>query len=294
MVGSVQKRLEICRYVRNMAAQSCLRTFQYALHASKKVSEVQFRNRWFKELTRIRNINASGWYDPPEAGFGILFGSEKDFERVNYSNLRQKEVWPRINTYFDKKGTGYIFASPYALVDEIPIIGDFGFTYYLGNNDVIKNHFRKCHKLLYQLIDEISVGTSFQKLYIHALTELQSNGLKNNIISATDSTGTDLGHTVPFISDNPSDKMKNALLKADKDKIHTLISKARKFINSKENYLISTNCAFTFEPRFVFMDGTKFPMVSFNTIVQFIKGKKVVLSNFDGLINLLDMQWIYS
>src|SRR3989344_4626416 len=94
--------------------------------------------------------------------------------------------------------------------------------YFLGNNDVIKNYFKKCHKLLFQLTDEISVGLSFQKLYIHVLSELQKNGLKNNIISETDSTGTDLGHTIPYISDKPSDEMKNALLRDDKDKIHSL------------------------------------------------------------------------
>lgn len=290
----ILQRLEACRYVRNVAAQSCLRTFQYALHSPRKVSEVQFRNRWYKDLARVKNINASGWYDPPEYGMGVLFGTEEDFDRVNYSNLRQKEYWPRTNSFLVKNGTGYVFASPFALIEDVPIIGDFGITFYLGKNDVIRNHFRKCYRIISQLVGDITVGVAFQEFYTHVLTTLQNNGLKNNIISTTDSAGTNVGHTIPFTSDNPPTDMGNALLNVHEDKIHLLINKARHFINADEYYMINRNCAFTFEPRLVPMDGSKVPMVSFHTIIQIIEGKKVALGNFEGIINELGMQWIYN
>src|SRR3989344_8502155 len=162
MFGSVRKRLEICRYVRNLAAQSCLRTIQFALQSTKKVSELQFRNRWYKELAKNKSINPSGWYDPPEYGIGVLFGSENDISRINYTNLRKNEYWPQHNKYFNqKKVLGYLFASPFAILDNIPIIGDFGFTFYMGNNEAIKENFRKCYTVITRLMKDIKVGMTF-------------------------------------------------------------------------------------------------------------------------------------
>lgn len=295
MVGNVNKRFEVCRYVRNIASQSCLRTFQHTINSIKKVSELQFRNRWYKELARIKNINPSGWYNPPKYGMGVLFGTEKDFDRVNYPTLRNKEFWPDLKSYFDKKnGVGYIFASPYALLDSTPIIGDFGFTFYNGDNNKIKAHYSRCYRILSELIESIQIGTSFKQLYDSVINRLQKEGLRNYVMSTTDPAGMDIGHTVPFISDVPSQQLIDSVSKGNESNIHKLINKARRFISAQEDFIISQNCAFTFEPRIIVSDGKKMPMFSLHTIIQFVQGVKIILSNFDGLINLFGMQWIYT
>lgn len=295
MRGQIQKRLEICRFVRNMAAQSCLRTIQFALHSTKKVSELQFRNRWYKELARIKSINPSGWYDPPEYGMGVLFGTQKDISRVNYTNLRNKECWPQLNKYFcNENGVGYLFASPFAILDNIPIIGDFGLSYYIGTNESIREHFRKCHTIITRLINDIRIGMTFGELYQYVLKIIKENRLINTITSTTDPTGTDIGHTIPFIDEEPSDQLKSAVLNGDESKIHSLISKTRRFINAQEDYIISNNCAFTFEPRLIPDDDSEGPMYSFHTIIQMDEGKKMTIGNFDGVINELGMKWLYN
>ena len=87
--------------------------------------------------------------------------------------------------------------------------------------------------------------------------------------------------------------MNIAVQNGDENKIHSLLSKARRFINAKEDFIIGKNCAFTFEPRLLSSDRSEFPMFSFHTIIQLIEGKIIVVSNFNGVINELGMQWLY-
>jgi hypothetical protein len=287
-----QDRLETCRKIRNIAAQTCLYVFQHVFKASHKVSEVNFKNQWLKELERSYFKGFIGcWYDPPPGGIAVLFGDENNYERVNYPSLRSDIYWPRPNVFFKKDGLGYVFASPYTMVDNLPIIGDFGFTFYLGDLKVIKDHYRKCYKVLEKLIDKIEIGKKFKDLYKQSIRIIKDHKLENLILGTTDKAKTDLGHTIPFIDRNPDEKEMEKIDSGKAEQINGAISQARVFCNEFEEYVITDNCAFTFEPRFISQTG-KLPMFSFHTIVQFMNGKKVVLSNFDGIFNLLGMNWL--
>lgn len=285
-------RLEFCQKIRNIAAQTCLRVFQQIVYSPHKVSESKFRNTWLKELERSYPKGyIDCWYDPPPDGIAALFGDEKNFERVNYPNLRPEIYWPKPNVYFKPGGLGYIFASPYTMVDNIPIIGDFGFSYYLGKSEKIKDHFKKCWNTLNTLIEKIEVGMMFKDIHATSIGIIKHNKLENYIKGTTDKAGTDLGHTIPFIEGDPKLYEENDINSGDHQKINQVISKTRVFINEFENYFISANCAFTFEPRFVsFTD--ELPMCSFHTIVQFVDKKKIILTNFKGIFNLLGMEWL--
>lgn len=286
------ERFVACRYTRNAAVQSCFHTLQKVLHIKGKVSELRFKNIWFKKLSRIKNIVSNGWYDPPPDGIGVLFGGENDFVRVNYSTLREKDYWPKADIYFSKEGLGYIFTSPFTFVNAVPIIGDFGFTFYLGNHRKIINHFKKCYLTMHQLTDIIEVGMEYRQLYKEALKLITENSLMNNITSTTDVAGTNLGHSIPFMDRNPADEENKLLMVEDEEMIHKVINKARIFINKSEDFKIGANSAFTFEPRLISAKDSSLPMCSFHMIVQFIKKKKIVLENFTSIFNLLGMNWL--
>ncbi len=286
------ERLDCCRAVRLAASQSCFITLQKILRIKKKVSEVQFRNRWLKEMYRFKDIIPEGWYDPPLFGIGILFADEKNPERVNYSTLRDKEYWPKADSFLKKDGLGYIFASLFCFIDDTPIIGDFALTFYIGRNSKIIDYFRKCYQIQDKLINYISIDTTFSQIYNKSIELMEKNGLVTNVYSATDKSGTNIGHTIPFIDRNLNKEEQKLMVSEDPDKIHKVISQARTFINQSADYQITENCAFTVEPRFTSSSNPTLPMCSFHTIVQFIDGNKVVLTNFDGIFNLLGMDWI--
>lgn len=288
----LKQRFDSCRKTRLLASQSCLYVLQKVLKIKKKVSEVQFRNKWLKEMYKFKDIIPEGWYDPPLFGMGILFTDENHPERINYSSLRDKEYWPKADSFIKKDGLGYIFASPFIFMDNTPIIGDIGFTFYLGSNQKIRDYFRKCYWTHFQIVDAISAGQTFNEIYDESEKMLEKSGLQNNVYSLTEKSGKNLGHTIPFIDRNLNKEEQSYLASEDPDKIHKVISQARIFINPSSEYEISDNCAFTVEPRFTSSDNSKLPMCCFHTIVQFIDGKKEILTNFDGIFNLLGMEWI--
>lgn len=287
-------RLSACEKIRNISSHTCLITLQHSLKNLRKVSELNFRNRWLKELEKeYFNGFVGCWYDPPPGGIGVLFGGYKNINRINYPTLRNKDFWPKLKIFFDKQGYGYLFASSFIFVENVPIIGDFGFTYYLGGNSKIKDHYRKCYKLQNSLIEGLTVGMKFKDVYGKASESIKNNSLENNVYSITDKRGTNIGHTIPFIDRNPSKKETESIQSGDEKLIHQIISEARTFINQEEEFEITDNCAFTFEPRLTSITDPTLPQYSFHTIIQFVKGEKLVLSNFNGVIHLLEMDWLF-
>lgn len=286
-------RLEAVGSIRNVAASTCLYALQHTFNTAHKVSELHFRNLWLKTLEKsFKRGFVSCWYDPPPGGIAAILNDGKDFSRVTYTNLRQKEYWPRADVYFKDDNTGYLFASPYTMVDNVPIIGDFGFTFYLGNSPKIKKFYRKCYDLLNKLIENIQTGMMFKDLYALSQNAIEKEGLQNYIFGITDKQVRDFGHTVPFTDRNPDRTEAEAIFSGKPEKINSAISHARVFINEIEEYKINDNCAFTFEPRFIEPSDNSLPMTSFHTIIRFIDGQKEILTNFKGIFNFLKMDWI--
>lgn len=286
-------RLEKCGMMRNIAAQTCFYTLQDVLNYSRKVSEQQFKTRWLKELNRSYTKGfISCWYDPPPEGIAVLFSTEENHNRINYSTLRPKDYWPNPKIYFDKEGLGYLFASPYTFIENVPIIGDFGFTYYLGKNQKIIDHFKKCKELMNKIYNSVSVGMTYNEVYSAISMLINKYNMQNNVFSTTDKTGINLGHSIPFIDRSPTHKEFDSFNSGNKNQINKSISAARIFINKNENFVIDENCAMTIEPRLTSSENKSLPMCSFHTIIQFVEGEKILLTNFKGVFNILGMDWI--
>ncbi|MCL4339175.1 hypothetical protein M1271_05800 [Patescibacteria group bacterium] len=285
-------RLEACIKIRNIAAHTCLLTLQQIVNKKEKISEMNFRNRWNKELEKEwKSGFIDCWYDPPPGGIASIFCKEEDYNRLNYPTLRDKKYWPRPDVFFQNEGFGYIFVSPYTMFQNLPIIGDFGMTYYLGEMVKMRDHYRKSYVVYTELIDSIKAGMTFQELCVFSEKTLKNHNLVSFVVGKTDKTGFDFGHTVPFIDRDPDKAETSKVNSGNPDQINKAISEARIFINRQEKYEISDNCAFTFEPRITSLDHN-LPIFSFHTIILFEKGIKKVLSNFDGIINLLGMEWL--
>ena len=284
-------KIQTVRQVRLTAAQTCLLSLQNVFKMQKKVSEYKFANIWHNMLEKSGKVHGY-WYQPPPTGTAALFSGSHNPDRANYANLREKEYWPKKDVYLDKEGSGYLFSSPYFFLEDTPLIGDFGFSFYLGKDVRIKDHFRRCSEILKQLTDKIRRVISFKNLYIQYTELMKTGGYYNYIVSTTDKSNTNIGHTLPFLDMDPSEDKMRKITTGEEEKINSVISKSREFINADCGIVVSDNCGLTFEPRFISENEPKLPMFSIHTIILFEDGQKEVLVNLDGIFNFLGIDYL--
>jgi len=284
-------KIPIVKQTRLTAAQTCLLSLQRAFKIRKKVSEQKFVNIWHTFLEKSGKVHGY-WYVPPPLGTTALFDGSKHSDRTNYTNLRDKVYWSKTELYLDKQEGGYLFSSPYFFHEDVPLIGDFGFTFYSGENQRIKDHFHRCTEIIKQLTEKISKGISFKELSALSTDIMQTGGFRNHIVSTTDKIKTNFGHTIPFLDRDPDERERKKIATGEPEIIYSVISKAREFINKESEYIISQNCAFTFEPRFVSVADPKLPTFSLHLIILFENSRKEILANFNGLFNFLDMDFL--
>ena len=156
-------KLRIIAKTRAWAAQSFTNVLGNLVQSGNQISEVVLRNHWLKKIRENSNIYPNGWYLPPPHGIGVLFGTEVNYQRMNYQSLRQENSWPKDNIFLDKNnGIIYVFFSP---VDKSTgMIGDWGLTIYCGKNPDIIEHLKLCLSLNYQVLEHAQVGMTFSEL----------------------------------------------------------------------------------------------------------------------------------
>ncbi len=175
------------------------------------------------------------------------------------------------------------------------IIGDFGLTLYFGKNKKIQEHLKKSLEINYAIFDYIYEGIKFLEIndYTHKL--LAANGLKSNLSSPSDPTGTNIGHTIPFTYEKTKPREEKILHATNKEWsiISTLISKKRVFLNSIENFKVRKGCAFTIEPRPHMPYHPEIPRVWFHTVAFFKdNGKKELLTDFQNVFKAAGMDYM--
>ena len=238
-----------------------------------------------------KNLFSNGWYIPPPYGVSILFGGAKDLKRISYPNLRLKQYWPNKNIFFDRQGFIIIYASP---VDRSTgIIGDFAMTIYLGINKNIQKHLKNCYETTRAIFESAKLGMRLCQLNTLTHKILESKSLINNIISSSDLTGTNTGHTIPFSYESRTIQEQAVFKKNDCKEIALLISKKRKFVNAVDQTKIQKNMAFTIEPRLYSANFSQLPAVLFHTIALFHEnGKKELLTDFEDIFKLTGMDYM--
>ena len=145
------------------------------------------------------------------------------------------------------------------------IIGDFGMSIYVGNNQKIKNHLKLCWELDKQIFHFAEVGMTLSEI-THFTNKLYLKyGLTNTIVSASDPTGTNVGHTIP-VSYEDWNKEELQILKnstTNWQAVSDMISKKRKFENTQETFKIKQGMAITIEPRPSVLNDPTIPIVFF-------------------------------
>ncbi len=289
----IEKKLQICKSTRNIAADSLYATLK-SLLGKEGVSEVSLRKRWLEEMNKHASIFTEGWYSPPPCGIAVLFGTDSDnlSSRLNCENFRPKEAWPRDDVFLDwKSGILYAYASP---VDKkTGIIGDFGMTVYFGNDPVIQTHLKTCYEMNKSVFDSVKTGRKFSKIYGFAEKFMMQRGLNNKITSTSDPAGTNIGHTVPGLSGRWTEEEQKILESENMKDVKQIISAKRKFVSSIESSETINGMAVTVEPRPRVRDMPEVPMMSYHTICLIHEeGITEHLTDFDNIFRLTKMDYM--
>jgi hypothetical protein len=286
---SIHENIDTCAQIRSDAAEAICSMF-----LPEKISERKFCQNLQNELAKNPKLYPQGWYVPPPFGLAALFGAAEDgYERLKFDTLRKEQFWPRDDIVLDKNGTGIIYASPVDL--ETGIIGDFGITICLSNDQRIINHMHNCLHLLETAAEQAEIGMQFREL--HELTQklFAQNGLTNaRTVTWTDKTGTNLGHTIPWSDEEATDLERQIIDSRDIKKLRQLISEKRINVNRIEPFRIKDNMAFTLEARLESKEYPLLPNVYYHLIVTCKDGKKTVLANFNKVFDFFGMAEIRS
>lgn len=291
----MHNKLEVCKSMRTMVADCLYETLDELLKQKEPFSEVQVREKWLKKIREHKNVFPDGWYTPPPHGAVILFGTDEDVKRVSPMSMRPQENWPKENVYFDRM-KGIMFAYFSAVDKTTGIIGDFGMSIYVGNNQLIKDHLIRCLELDKQIFDYAQIGMSLSDIVSFTNKLYLQYGLTNVIASRSDPTGTNYGHTLPASYENWSEKELIILKSGDHDwqAVVNMINKKRKFINAQETLKIKPGLAMTIEPCPIVLHHPNIPMVYFHTIILFKEdGSKELLTNFDKIFQLVSMNYMF-
>lgn len=287
---NTKSKLDACKATRKIAADSLVVALRDLLKKDKPISEVNLRDRWLLEMRKHNTIFPDGWYTPPPHGIGVLFATDENIERANFTTLRKKGYWPRDDVFLDRKnGLVMIYASP---VDKATgTIGDFGCNIYFGKNKKIIDHIQTVYNTVQSIFAQVSLGMTFSMLFQLEYAVFEKHGLTNEgWVSVNDPTGINVGHSIPFLNEEEIEKLHT---RKNWEKLATIISKKRKFINAVEKTIITPGMAFTIEPRVRSLVDTKLPTIYFHTIVLVHEnGEKELLANFDKIFKLVGMDYM--
>lgn len=284
-------KLEICKQTRKITSDSLYKALKKLLKSKKPISEVMLRDAWLFELRKHSKIFPDGWYIPPPHGLGVLFGTEKNVGRLYFKSLRKEKNYPRKDVFLNKKnGLVFLYAGP---INRDGIIGDMEMTLYFGSNKKIIDYLKLYYRLIKQIIDFAETGLTFRAVFEYSEKLFAKHRFVNAIVSMTDPTSKNIGHTIPFVVDEITLEEKNILKNKKWSELCKLVSNKRVFLNAKEKIEIIPNMAFTIEPGVKMRDREDMPFIAFHTTVLIHEnGEKELLTNFDKIFKLVGMTYM--
>lgn len=286
--------LKACKKTRKVAIDALYKILKWALKSKTPISEVAFRDKWLENLRKNKDIYPDGWYIPPPNGIGVLFGEAKRKGRQSYKTLRVEELWPKNEIFLgEENDMMYVYSSP---VDKkTGIIGDIGLSIYLGKDQKVKNHLKKCFELNKKVFDYIEIGKTIKEVNKYAFKKMKDTGLTNDVVAIHDPSGSNIGHSVP-IPDKTWTKKELELLSSKEtkwEKKKDLISRKRFFFNDIEQREFSKGMAITIEPRMASVKNKDLPLTSFHNIVLIHNsGKKEFLMGYEKIFKLVGMDYL--
>ena len=289
-MSNLEEQIDICLEYRQKAVEKVAR----ALKDISTTSESGLSNHLQENVYRDE-FHKTGWYTPPPAGVGVLFANKNDnYERSKFPTLRTEPYWPNPRNMLHDDTVATIYVSP--VVKQSGIISDFSTTIYRGHDERIQNHLKSCLDATEAVAEAIEIGMKLKD--VHGIGEkiIHERGLENSImITFNDPTkDADYGHTTPWTYELPSDEELAIIRSDDFDKLASLISHKRIYLNSVETFEIPENIAFSIEPRLCKIDDPTLPASCFYTLVTFRGGQKIIASNANPIFDAVGIHYMKS
>lgn len=249
------------------------------------LSEKEVAEKILSEVKNFSELYPEGWYNPPLGGVGILF-DEKPFRRLAYDSLRKPEYSPKENLRLEKESVGLVYFSP--INRKTNMIGDIGFTLYVGDNQEIKDHIKNSYSAILEIAQHAQVGMKFPELCEFANNSFQGkfSMTKWATVNYNKEHSTNLGHTIPGSFED------NFTFGSSFEEIKESIKTKRIAFAETENFEIPKTCAFTVETRLSDISNPDLPTVYFHFIVCFDNGKKTILENFSEIFEAVGMSYM--
>ncbi len=247
------------------------------LQGTPDFTESNLRDCWLSELGHNPQLRETGWYTPPPGG--IICTSckaEDDYAALRQASFREESTWPQ-NTPIGEEDILFAYASP---VDrQTGYIGDWGLCLYRGSNPGIIEHLENALLATIDVAQAACSGMAMKDLYHVAINAGTIRGLSSsNVQSQSDSSGYNIGHTIPLHVQDISRQSSEECAKS--------ISDNRTFINSGQAQTIGDNMALVIEPRY----STKsYPDTLFHMTVIFEDGQKDIVHNYSEILALNGM-----
>ena len=251
-------------------AFSSLKVTLDELYGKNNITEKDFAKSWQRNLEKYGDIIADGWYNPPPKGMAVLFGN-----RVSFDSLRNEKNWVSDTMIDWNTDLLYVYSSP---IDKTSgMIGDISLTLYFGKDEKIINHIKNSYKATLEIFDNLDKCQNSQELFACSEEIFAKYHLKNCIISKTDHTPLDLGHTFPYLDNLQA---RDNLTKQEKQEI----SKARKFINESSKWDFTDGMQFTIEPQLISTENEQLPQISQHYLVKKMESGFIVCKDIDELL----------
>lgn len=227
------------------------------LHGQSGISEQMLARAWAEMMSADLAVSANGWYDPPPNGIAVLSG----LSRISFETLRNEASWPGGDAIDWDTGALYAYCSPVSTSDGMP--GDFAITLYFGADQAIRSHFLAAHRAAREVLAVACEESSSRALFRRSGEIFQAAGLRNCVVSYTDTTPLDLGHTFPVPARCALDSQRR--LDAE---MRDAIRKSRKFLNDDSDWDLRASGQFTVEPQLVSTADPSLPQVTFHYVVD--------------------------
>jgi hypothetical protein len=264
--------------IRNDARRIAYETFRATfqdLFGAQGVTERRFRDDWLGRLAERPEITANGWYDPPPDGVAVLFATEDEPARTQFSSLRPKGLWPGPTELDPRRGILYAYCSPLSFPEALA--GDFQVTLYFGGSSRVRDHFRLAIDATYTVITEIELGTRSRPLFDRSEEIFAQLGLRSNVASITDAVPVDLGHSLPTLERPPS--APRVISPEEQDAVR----RGRLFISAASDWPLAAAGQVTIEPRLFSIADRRLPQVNVHYVVGIADGKVSLLNECDEL-----------
>lgn len=220
---------------------------------------------------KLSDRTIGGWYCPPPSGCAVLFETDAAPERITFESLRVSANWPSNVTLDWETGLLYAYSSE---VDRLTgEIADFTAFHYFGQDREVVEHIQVCRDAHDQVLSSLTPEMTSSEIHQLANRIFACSGLYVEGHSETDPSRINIGHSLTSLPTARLCRVDDL----DAEDINYL-SKARRFINSSDNWRLDSVRCFTIEPRLRSQNRGHLPQVSLHSIVS-MTGSNVTIQN---------------